>query len=91
VTGSRPGPYRVVDNRLLYRGEDLLSNGPLFQLELFAKVLNAAKPRDPDIAPTVLALINMTRGTKYDLGPRLLERGAPISIATPQKLRMVFP
>lgn len=86
MTGDKPGPYRVVENRLCFRGEDLLG-GPLLQLEMMAAVLNAAKPRDVDLGPTLRALIGMTRGCKFLMGERLLGLGMPLSFSTPQKIR----
>lgn len=85
-SAPRPGPYRVRDNALWFRDEELLA-GPLLQLEMFARVLNAAKPRDPDLAPTLRALIGMTRDCSFATGPRLLSDGTPMRIVQPQKRR----
>ena len=68
----------------MYRGEELLA-GPLFQLEQFAAVLCAAKPRDPDLAATLRALIAMTRDCSFAPGERLLGDGTPLRLTTPQK------
>lgn len=83
LSGAAHGPYRVADNHLCHRGEDLLG-GPLFQLEQFAAVLNAAKPREPDIGPTVRALIGMTRDCSFSPGARLLSDGLPVRVTRPQ-------
>jgi hypothetical protein len=84
VNRGKPGAYHVAANFLIHRGEELLA-GPLFQLEQFAAVLNAAKPRDPDIAPTLRALIAMTRDCSFAPGERLLGDGTPLRLTTPQK------
>jgi hypothetical protein len=70
----------------MYRDEELLS-GPLFQLEQFAAVLSAAKPREPDIAATLRALIGMTRDCSFAPGERLLADGTPLRITRPQKIK----
>jgi hypothetical protein len=84
VNRGKAGPYRIESNRLMHGGEELLA-GPLFQLEQFVAVLNAAKPRDPDIAPTLRALVAMTRDCSFAAGPRLLADGTPLKLVTPQK------
>jgi hypothetical protein len=66
-------------------GDEELLAGPLFQLELFANVLSAAKPRDPDLGPTIRALIAMTRDCSFAAGPRLLADGTPLRLVTPQR------
>jgi hypothetical protein len=81
---NRPGPYRVRDNRLWFRDEELL-NGPLFQIEQFCAVLNAARPKPDDIAATLRALISMTRDCSFAPGERLLGDGTPLRMTTPQK------
>lgn len=80
------GPYRITHNCLTLRGEELI-HGPLRQLEWFRDVLNAAKPRDPDLAPTLRALIKMTRDCSFGPGERLLADGTPMRIIQPQKRR----
>jgi hypothetical protein len=84
VKRGRSGAYRIDNNRLMFGDEELLS-GSLFQLELFVAVLNAAKPRDPDLAPTLRALIAMTRDCSFACGPRLLADGTPLRLITPQR------
>jgi hypothetical protein len=88
VGAARPGPYRVRDNCLFARDEELLS-GPLLQLEMMCRVLNAAKPRDADLAATVRALIGMTRDCSFAPGERLLRDGTPLRIVQPQKRRPI--
>lgn len=79
-----PGAYRVEDNRLWFRTEELLG-GPLLQLEWFRDVLNASRPKPDDIAPTLRALISMTRDCSFAPGERLLGDGTPLRIVQPQK------
>jgi hypothetical protein len=85
-----PGPYHIANNRLMFRSEELLE-GPLLQLEMFARVLNASRPKDYDLAPTLRALIGMTRDCSFAMGERLLHDGTPIRMVTrqtpPQKRR----
>lgn len=81
---NRPGPYRVRDNRLYFRDEELLG-GPLFQIEQFCAVLNAARPKPDDIAASLRALISMTRDCSFAPGERLLGDGTPLRMTTPQK------
>jgi hypothetical protein len=83
-------PFRISQNRLLLSDEELLA-GPLFQLEQFARVLNAARPADENLAPTLRALIGMTRDCSFAPGPRLLADGTPMRIATPQKVKKAKP
>jgi hypothetical protein len=84
VTRGKQSLYRVERNRLMLGDEELLG-GPLFQLEQFVAVLNAAKPRDPDIAPTIRALIGTTRDCSFSPGERLLGDGTPLRLTTPQR------
>lgn len=78
-------PYRVADNRLWFREEELL-DGALWQLERFADVLNAAQPRDEDLSPTLRALMGLTRDCSYGAGPRLLNDGTALRVLTKQKV-----
>lgn len=78
------GPYRIADNRLYFRDEELLS-GPLFQIEQFCRVLNAARPKPDDLAPTLRALVSMTRDCSFAPGERLLGDGTPMRLITKQK------
>lgn len=84
MSAARSGPYRVRDNRLWYRDEELLA-GPLLQIEQFCRVLNAARPKPDDLAATLRALIGMTRDCSFAPGARLLSDGTPMRIITPQK------
>jgi hypothetical protein len=65
-------------------GEELLA-GPLLQLEMFARVLNAADPDDSRVPATVRALIQMTRDCSFAPGARLLADGTPLRLTTKQK------
>lgn len=76
--------YRVDDNRLFRNGEELLA-GPLYQLELFRNVLNAADPDDGRVPQTLRALIQMTRDCSFSPGARLLADGTPLKLITKQK------
>lgn len=76
--------YRVDANRLMRNGEELLA-GPLLQLEMFARVLNAADPDDGRVPATVRALIMMTRDCSFAPGARLLADGTPLRMIRPQK------
>lgn len=82
-----PGPYRVADNKLWLKDEELLG-GPLLQLEWFRNVLNACRPKSDDIAPTLRALIGMTRDCSFAPGERLLSDGTPMRIIQPQKRKI---
>jgi hypothetical protein len=84
VTAPRAGPYKIDNNCLFFRDEELL-NGPLFQLEQFCRVLNAARPKPDDIAATLRALIGMTRDCSFAPGERLLSDGTPLRIFQPQR------
>lgn len=84
MTAPRIGPYRIDDNRLMFRDEELLS-GPLFQIEQFCRVLNAARPKPDDIAASLRALISMTRDCSFAPGERLLGDGSPMRMVQPQK------
>lgn len=79
-------PYRVRDNGLWFRQEELL-NGPLFQIEQFCRVLNAARPKPDDLAATLRALIGMTRDCSFAPGERLLNDGTPLRMTTAQKIK----
>jgi hypothetical protein len=81
---SRDDKYRVDDNRLMRLGEELLA-GPLLQLEMFARVLNAADPDDGRVPATVRALIMTTRDCSFAPGARLLADGTPLRMTRPQK------
>jgi hypothetical protein len=76
--------YWVDNNRLMRLGEELLA-GPLLQLEMFARVLNAADPDDARVPATVRALISTTRDCSFAVGARLLADGTPLRMTTPQK------
>lgn len=80
----RPEKYRVDSNRLMRNGEELLA-GPIFQLEMFARVLNAADPDDAAVPQTVRALISMTRDCSFAPGARLLADGTPLRLTQRQK------
>lgn len=66
-------------------GEEELLSGPLFQIEGFAAVLNAARPKEADLSATLRALIGGTRNCSFAVGPRLLADGTPLKMITPQQ------
>jgi hypothetical protein len=76
--------YRVENNRLYRNGEELVA-GPLWWLEMFRNVLNAADPDDMRVPQTVRALIMLTRDCSFAPGARLLQDGTPLRMITPQK------
>lgn len=76
--------YHVGDNRLYRLGEELMA-GPLWWLERFRDVLNAADPDDVRVPQTVRALIATTRDCSFAVGARLLADGTPLRMTTPQK------
>jgi hypothetical protein len=81
---SRADKYRVDDNRLMRNGEELVA-GPLWWLERFRDVLNAADPDDMRVPATVRALIGLTRDCSFAPGARLLADGVPLKMVTKQK------
>lgn len=85
---TRPDKYWVDDNRLMRIGEELLA-GPLLQLEMFGRVLNAADPDDSRVPATLRALIMMTRDCSFAPGARLLADGTPLRMVRPQRCRPV--
>lgn len=85
---TRPDKYWVDDNRLMRIGEELLA-GPLLQLEMFERVLNAADPDDSRVPATLRALIMMTRDCSFAPGARLLADGTPLRMVRSQRCRPV--